>query len=522
MVNYNSLVSSSRSGRFALHPAHAMSVPADASEVAELAVYCQLIDDASARELLYELDNNKAPPADFTRLLERKGLLTPLQSGKLLKGELDGYFLGGYRVLYKIASGTFGRVYRGDDPRSGTVVAIKVLRRRHLDTPRRIESFEREGRLGMTLDHPNIVRILTVSKDPQTGSHFIVMEFVEGGNIRDILQIRKTIDLDESLRIMEEAVTGLTYAFSRGATHRDIKPSNILLGTDRVAKLVDFGLAEVNAGPEALIVGVKDDHEQAERTVDYAGLEKATGVKSGDIRSDIYFLGHVLFEMIVGKPILPHTKNAMTRMSRRRFEEVEPAIEKAARDHHLPGPLVRLLMKATALDPTQRFQTPAAFLEAIKATRAELQGYAAGTGKPRRADGPLTIFVVENNPKLQDVFREKFKSLGFRVLISIDAEQAVKRYQTQPYHAALIDAGAIGRDGVSAFKRVVKEAEGMELDCAVLLILNEDQRGWVDEAMTAGGGEIMVRPVTFHTIHEVLRDQLDELQGTDAGEDSEG
>ncbi len=504
-----------------------MSVPADAADAAQLAVRCGLIPESTSRELLYELDDNKAAAAEFTRMLERKGLLTPLQSNKLLKGETDGYFLGGYRVLYKIASGSFGRVYRGDDPRSGQVVAVKVLRRRWLDTPKRIESFEREGRLGMTLDHPNIVRILAVSKDQPTGAHFIVMEFVEGGNIRDILQIRKTIELDESLRIMEEAVTGLAYAYSRGLTHRDIKPSNILLGTDKVAKLVDFGLAEVSTGPggpEMMIVGRKEEKdEQAERTVDYAGLEKATQVKSGDIRSDIYFLGHVLFEMITGVPVLPHTKNAQTRMSRRRFEEVEPALERMAAAHHLPGQVTRLLGKAMALEPAQRYQTPAVFLEAIKGVRAELKGK-AGQPKSRRADGQPTVFVVEPNQKLQDRLRNYLKDIGLRVLMSIDPEQAVKRYQTVPYHALLIDAGDAGKDGLWAYKRVLKEAEVMQLDCAAILILNKDQEQFVDEALAAGAGEVMVRPIYMRVIHEVLKDAIPELKSTeesDPGIDAE-
>ena len=418
-----------------------MSSPADANDLAQLAVRCGLIEEGTARQLLYEFDDPKGSAPDFARLMERKRLLTPFQTGKLLKGEADGYFLGGYRLLYKIASGSFGRVYRGDDPRSGQVVAVKVLRRRHLDTPKRIESFEREGRLGISLDHPNIVRILNVGKDTATGSHFIVMDFVEGGNLRDILNIRKTVEVDEALRILEEAVSGLAYAHARGLTHRDIKPSNILLGTDKIAKLVDFGLAEVTDMPEMLVVGVKTEKdERAERTVDYAGLEKATGVPSGDVRSDIYFLGHVLYEMVAGAPLLPHTKNAHTRMSRRRFEEVEPALEREARARHLPPPLVRLVAKAIALEPGQRFQTPAAFLDAIKRCRLELSGAEVGAANGRRAEGPLTIFVSEPNPKLQAVFREKLREYGFsRVIISIDPEQVVKRYQQQPYHACLIE-----------------------------------------------------------------------------------
>lgn len=488
-----------------------MPEPADANDLAQLAVRVGLIDEPVARELLYEFDNPKGSPVEFARLLERKGLITPLLSGKLLKGETDGYFLGGYRLLYKIASGSFGRVYRGDD-RSGRVVAVKVLRRRWLDTPKRIESFEREGRLGMTLDHPNIVRILNVGKDAATGSHFIVMDFVEGGNLRDILQIRKTIEPDEALRILEESVNGLAYAYARGLTHRDIKPSNILLGTDKVAKLVDFGLAEATeVDPhEVLVVGVKTEKdERPERTVDYAGLEKATGAPSGDVRSDIYFLGHVLYEMVTGKPLLVPTKNPHMRMQRRRFEEVEVALEKAARD--LPPPLVRLIAKAVALEPGQRFQTPTAFYEAIRKCRQDISGIKAG-GNSRRADGPLTIFVVEPNPKLQAVFREKLREYGFeRVLISIDPEHVVKRYQSQPYHACLIDAGALGREGVEAFKRVIRQADADQRDLAAVVILNDDQRAWVDDAMSVGKGEVIVRPLTLSVLHEVLANHLPEL-----------
>jgi len=492
--------------------AAAMSEPTTAAELAQLAVRMQLLSESFSRELLYEFDNNNGPPADFAKHLERKGLLTPFQSTKLLKGDGDGYLLGGYRILYRVASGSFGRVYRGDDPRSGNIVAVKVLRRRYLDTPKRIESFEREGRLGMSLDHPNIVRILNVGKDDSTGGYFIVMDFVEGGNLRDILQIRKTFELQEALRILEECVVGLAYAFSRGLTHRDIKPSNILLGTDKIAKLVDFGLAEVNAVQQTMIVGVKQTNERAERTVDYAGLEKATNVPSGDIRSDIYFLGHVLFEMIAGEPVLPPTKNAQTRMSQRRFEEVEPAVERLGRKHQFPYSVQKLLQKAMALEPTQRYQQPTAFLEGIKAVRAELAGNIGRVSSGRRAAGPLTVFVVEPKPKLQDVFRTSLKEYGFqRVLISIDVGQAIKRYQQQPYHAAILDAGAVGKEAIDAFKRLVNEANSLKLDCCVVLILNVEQRHWVDDALAAGGGEVMVRPLTLSTLYEVLSENIDEV-----------
>src|SRR5204863_2359015 len=162
----------------------------------------------------------------FLLAMERRGYMTPWQSQKLIKGDPDGYFLGGYRILYKISSGSFGRVFRADDPATGRVVAIKVLRRRWSEDPQRIELFEREGRLGMSLHHPNIVEILAISHEPATGQYYIVMEFVEGGNLREILGIRKKLEPKEALRILEDAAGGLAHAYSRGLTHRDIKLTN--------------------------------------------------------------------------------------------------------------------------------------------------------------------------------------------------------------------------------------------------------------------------------------------------------
>ena len=107
-----------------------------------------------------------------------------------MRGDVDGFFLGGYRLLYKIASGTFGRVYRADEPATAQMVAIKVLRRRWTEKKGVIDLFFREARMGMTLKHPNIVEILAVGQDPGSGQYYIVMEFVEGDNLREILKIQ--------------------------------------------------------------------------------------------------------------------------------------------------------------------------------------------------------------------------------------------------------------------------------------------------------------------------------------------
>ena len=165
----------------------------DATALGDLAVRVGLLTSAQVQEAWDEIGKRGGEPEPWLRVLQRKGYLTPLQSAKLLKQEKDGYFLGGYRLLYKIASGSFGRVYRADDSQAGRIVAIKVLRRKWSEDKHNIELFEREGRVGLTLRHPNIVEILAVNRDPVTKQYFIVMEFVEGGTLKDFLTIRKKL-----------------------------------------------------------------------------------------------------------------------------------------------------------------------------------------------------------------------------------------------------------------------------------------------------------------------------------------
>jgi eukaryotic-like serine/threonine-protein kinase len=471
-----------------------MSTP-DAAGVAHLAQRLDLISEDQVQEAWMELGTKTGPAEPFLRFMERKGYLTPWQASKLIKGDTDGFVLGGYRVLYKISAGTFGRVYRAENKSTGEVVAIKVLRKRWAEDQRKIGLFEREGKVGLGMQHPNIVRILAVNKDAKSGQYYIVMEFVEGGNLKEFLQGRKKLMPLESLKLLEECASGLNYALSLGMTHRDLKATNILISSTKTAKLVDFGLAEVKGGNA-------EDAEGMDRTVEYAGLEKATDVPKGDYRSDIYFLGTTFHEMVTGRPLLNPVKDARARMQKQRFE----LGSKLNRDDpDLPPPVFSLLSRMVALDPTERFQSYDQVIESIATVRAELQG-----GKIAQAVGTKTVFVVEHNAKLQDVFREKLKEYGYRVLISINAAQAVVRYSQQPFHAIIVDCGTANRDGLDAYKKVLDEADRRRIDCAGILILNEDQSPWVQEVDPYPKSTILVRPVLMKQILQTLRNYLGE------------
>jgi eukaryotic-like serine/threonine-protein kinase len=496
-----------------------MSFNFDASGIGQLALRLGLVTDEQVRECLTELDDKKAPGTDMVRLMERKRYLSPWQGGKLLKGDQDGYFLGGYRILYKIASGSFGRVYRGDEPRTGQVVAVKVLRNKWTMDKQKIELFMREGRLGMTIRHPNIVSVLAVSQDAVTGQYFIVMEFVEGGNLRDILVGQKKLAPDMALRYMEECAQGLAYSQLRGLTHRDIKPTNILISAaGGQAKLVDFGLAEISTGSSVVLQRQedRDDDVAVDRTVDYAGLEKATNQKPGDVRSDIYFLGSVLYECITGQSLMPVTKDRQVRMQAKRYQDVEDTLQRNAPALGIPVPVLRLLEKMVAYEPARRFQTPTELVEAIQMCRADLHRLtAAKTGdagaalkyNPRRPPGVKTLYAVERNEKLKDAFREKFRAKGFtRVLISNDPTRVVDQYKTQPFHALVMDAGSVGKDAVEVFNRVLRESDTAQLDLAAVLLLDKTQTEWAAKAITHPRGAVMIFPVAMKDLIQKIRD----------------
>ncbi len=461
----------------------------DAADLARHAVSIGLINDWQVRECQDDPECNPSDPGSLLRLLERKGYVTPWQTQKLLKADKDGYFLGGYRLLYKISSGSFGRVYRADDPQTGTIVAVKVLRNRWSENAHSVELFEREGKVGLQLQHPNIVQILAVNRDPATRQYYMVMEFIEGSTLRDFLAIRKKLTASEALKIIEDAAAGLAYAATKGMSHRDIKATNILISTAGVGKLVDFGLAGINAA-----LGQPEDDTKVERTVDYAGLEKATNVKSGDPRSDIYFLGCVLYEMLTGRSPLEMSKDRTVRMKRSRFEEVKPM---APEEVQAPATVFQLVETMMALNPAQRHQTPQILLEAVRRSR----GIVEGKADPKAPAGPRSLFLVEPHEKLQEVIRARFKEEGFRVMLSADPSKALVRFQQQPFDALIVDAGAAGEDGFVAYRQIMDEAQRLHHPIGGVLVLSEDQAEWKDRLFPNPRSAVLVRPITLKQLY---------------------
>ena len=166
--------------------------------------------------------------------------------------------------------------------------------------PENIRRFHQEARSAAKLDHENIARVFFCGEDQRL--HFIAFEFVEGDNLRTILERRGRLPVGEALHYMLQVAAGLAHAASRGVVHRDIKPSNIIITPNGRAKLVDMGLAR-SLGPQDDIGLTQSGVTLG--TFDYISPEQALEPREADVRSDIYSLGCTFYHMLTGQPPVP-------------------------------------------------------------------------------------------------------------------------------------------------------------------------------------------------------------------------
>ncbi len=457
----------------------------------------------------------------FLQTLERKGLITSYQSSQLTKkgGETSGLVLGHYALLYHNASGSFARVFRAKDLNTGQMLGLKVLRSRYTKNPKSIAEFKREAELGKTLKHDNIVPIYEVGQDQ--GEYYLSMEFVEGGNLRDFVNIRKKLSVAEATKATFEMATALQYALERGLTHRDLKLTNVLMSTRGVAKLVDFGLAGLDPGAQ----NDANVSESAQRAIEYATLEKNTGVSRNDPRSDLYFLGGIYYELLTGVPPLPRTRSAEERGEFHRYANVKPVRE---HEPSLPIGVAAVIEKLMHINPKVRYQSAA---DAVSDLRFLMDDYdtipplaaKTSTVTPSTTGGALEALIAEapaapanNAPmvlcvevrmKHQDVLRAYLTKHGYRVLMFSDMQRAVTRVlNSNPPAAIIIMGDGIGDDdALAGFQTLSKKAPPDSVTC--LLMVSEKQADVYQEASkcTTKSCRVLKQPLTLRDLHHEIR-----------------
>jgi hypothetical protein len=333
-----------------------MSAPNSAEELIQLIRTSGMVDEPKLAAYLRrrEFDRGGLPddPRVLTDELIRDGVLTNFQGEQFLLGKWRGFTIGKYKLLERIGVGGMGQVFLCEHLFMRRRVAVKVLPPAKAEQPAALGRFYREARAAGSLEHPNIVRTHDIDQDGNL--HYLVMEYVDGANLLDVVKKFGPLDVGRAADYVRQIATGLEYAFRKDIIHRDVKPGNILVTRDGTAKLLDLGLARFYKDHGDLLT-LKYDDKIVLGTADYVAPEQVANSHAVDIRADIYALGATLYFLLAGHPVFT-SGTVSQKLLWHRTKEPTPIRQIRP---EVPEGLAAVLARMMAKDTAARYQTPA-------------------------------------------------------------------------------------------------------------------------------------------------------------------
>lgn len=251
---------------------------------------------------------------------------------------------GRYEVIERVGGGGMALVYKAHDILLGRNVAIKVLRQQFVHDDEFIRRFRREAQSAASLSHPNVVSIYDVGQEEDI--HYIVMEYIEGQNLNEIIKERAPLQVDEAVRIAAQIADALDHAHHNQIIHRDIKPHNILIGKNGRVKVTDFGIARAVTSTTITQTG------SVVGSVHYFSPEHAKGVVTGE-KSDLYSLGIVIYQMLTGQ--LPFLGESPISVALKHLQEEFE--EPSAVNPLIPQSVENIILKSMRKNPNERYQS---------------------------------------------------------------------------------------------------------------------------------------------------------------------
>src|SRR5690242_3444259 len=261
-----------------------------------------------------------------------------------------------YQLQDQIGRGGMATIYRGRDLHMDRIVAIKVLREVYSTDPKFVTRFQREAKAASALQHPNIVQVYDYGQTD--GNYFIVMELVEGTDLRRYLRSRGVLAIDRAIIIAHDVALGLGAAHRRGIVHRDVKPQNILVGRDGSIKLTDFGIASVYKDINAERLTTTG---MTLGTVQYYAPEQAQG-EIVSPAADVYALGIVMYEMVTGHP--PFDGDSPVAVAMQHTQDVPTPPSHF--NPHIPPTLEEIIMRCLEKEPERRYRDGSMLARALE------------------------------------------------------------------------------------------------------------------------------------------------------------
>ena len=296
-----------------------------------------------------------------------------------------------YELIERVGEGGMAVVYRARDGLLGRIVAIKILREQFASDSEFLTRFRLEARAAASLSHPNVVNIYDVGED--RGVHYIVMEYVQGRNLKEMIRSRKPMPVAEACAIGLQIARALEAAHQRELVHRDIKPHNILIMPDGTVKVTDFGIAQAASSASLTQTGTVIG------SVHYFSPEQARG-ESVDAASDIYSLGVVMYEMVTGR--LPFTGDNPVAVALKHLQE--RPIPPSHLNPDVPAALERMILKMLAKEKADRYRSAAQLIQDLRGVKAAIDREGSEHDEEALAFSEqatqVTPAVIDNEPTL--------------------------------------------------------------------------------------------------------------------------
>ena len=431
--------------------------------------------------------------------------------------QLIGQTVDHYQVLAYLGGGGMGVVYKAEDTRLRRAVALKFLPPLWSQDAQARRRFQQEARAASALDHPNICTVHDINQT-EAGHIYIAMACYDGETLKKKLT-RGLLPVETALDCAVQIAQGLAQAHTRGIVHRDVKPANIMVIREGRVKILDFGLAKLVDSTRLTRTGTMMG------TVAYMAPEQIRG-EAVDHRADVWSLGAMLYEMIVGQPAFPGDYREAVLYG---VLNLDPRPVTGLRDD-VPLQLAHVIHKALAKAPDERYQHMSdlvADLNAVRQRYADRSSAEKVVLPPRAAaeatpdvlrrftanDGPVKILVVDDEPELELIilqkFRRQIRAHEWAFAFAMDGAEALACLQTDPTIAlVLTDLNMPRMDGLTLLDRLADL--GRPLKTIVVSAYGDLDN--IRTAMNRGAFDFVIKPVDFKDLDATVRKAWEELR----------